>query len=45
MGNSLSALGKEQEAIDCYKQALLIDPNYKYAYNGMGATLSDLGRK
>lgn len=45
MGISLSALGKKKEAIECFKKALTIDPNYTKAHNNMGSSLDALGRR
>jgi tetratricopeptide (TPR) repeat protein len=43
-GNALSELGRDEEAIEAYQQAISIDPKYPYPYNGLGNALSELGR-
>jgi len=42
--NDLVDLGKKEEAIEAYKQALNIDADY-YTYFEMGRVLEDLGKK
>jgi len=44
-GNTLSALGRNEEAIEAYKQAISVDPKCAGPYNGLGNALSALGRK
>jgi len=44
-GNALSDLGKKEEAIKAYRQAISVDPKSAYPYYGLGNALSDLGRK
>jgi len=43
-GNALSALGRKEEAIEAYQQAISVDPKDTYPYNGLGNALSALGR-
>src|SRR5829696_2027294 len=44
-GNVLSGLlGRHQEAIGAYQQALEINPNFSLAYGTLGATLARVGR-
>jgi len=43
-GSALSALGRKEEAIEAYRQAISVDPKYAPPYNGLGNALSDLGR-
>jgi tetratricopeptide (TPR) repeat protein len=43
-GKALSELGKTEEAIEAYQQAITLDPKYALPYNGLGNTLSDLGK-
>ena len=42
-GNALSQLGAKKEAIECYDQAIKIDPNDANAYFNIGFALSELG--
>ena len=44
-GGSLSALGRHEEAINCFDQALAIDPRAVMAWNNKGVTLWRLGRQ
>jgi tetratricopeptide (TPR) repeat protein len=44
-GKALSELGKTEEAIEAYQQAITLDPKYAYPYYGLGKTLSELGKK
>jgi len=44
-GNELRDLGKLQEALAAYEQAIQLDPDYADAYNGQGNALSELGRQ
>ena len=44
MGNSLSDKGNLNEAIDCYKKAILIKPDYVNVHNNMGAALQLLNQ-
>ncbi|MCI0566202.1 tetratricopeptide repeat protein, partial [bacterium] len=43
-GAALSDLGRNEEAIEAYRQAVALDPKDAYPYNGLGSALSDLGR-
>lgn len=43
IGNALDKIGKPQEAIEQYKQALAIDPEYEAAYNQLGKVLVQRG--
>ena len=43
-GDSLVALGRWEEAIACYDQALAVRPRYAVAWNNKGRCLADLGR-
>ena len=43
-GWSLTALGRDEEAIGCYDKALEIDPRYADAWNNKGLALGHLGR-
>ncbi|MGU9987630.1 tetratricopeptide repeat protein [Rickettsia sp. R1] len=43
-GLSLASLGRHEEALELYNQAIQIDPNYVEAYNNKGASLAALGR-
>ncbi len=36
MGNALRDQGRSEEAIECYKNAVELNPNYAEAYNNMG---------
>jgi hypothetical protein len=36
LGNTLSALEKYEEAIDCYQKAIELDQNYATAYYNLG---------
>lgn len=36
LGSSLDSLCRYEEAIDCYNQAIQIDPNYASAWNNKG---------
>ncbi|WP_410528023.1 tetratricopeptide repeat protein, partial [Rickettsia sp. MEAM1 (Bemisia tabaci)] len=38
-GLSLASLGRHEEALELYNQAIQIDPNYVEAYNNKGASL------
>jgi tetratricopeptide (TPR) repeat protein len=44
MGNALKDLGEYAEAIENYKQAVLLKPDYAEAYNNLGVALKDYGR-
>ncbi len=44
-GNALSSLKKKEEAIELYKKAIEIDPEFTLAYNNIGCALKDLDRK
>jgi tetratricopeptide (TPR) repeat protein len=43
-GLSLSTLGREEEAIQCYDKAINIDKNYAHAWNNKAVSLGHLGR-
>src|SRR6266702_718618 len=43
-GNNHYNAKEYQEALAAYEQAIRLDPNYAFAYNGKGATLDDLKR-
>jgi tetratricopeptide (TPR) repeat protein len=43
-GNALSDLKRPEEAIEQFKKAIALDPNYAYAYNNWGSALSALKR-
>ncbi len=43
-GIELSSQGKYEEAIQCYDQALVINPDDKEGWNGKGDALDDLGK-
>ena len=43
MGNALKDKGELDAAIDSYKQAIKIKPDYAEAYNNMGNALKDKG--
>lgn len=40
-GNVNKGLGKEEEAVVCYRKASEVDPNYEYGYLGEGMMLYD----
>lgn len=44
-GSALINLGRKEEAIEAYRQAIAIDPKFAYPYHGLGTALSSLGRK
>jgi tetratricopeptide (TPR) repeat protein len=44
-GGSLATLGRHEEAINCYDQALAIDPRFAAVWNNKGISLADLGRR
>ena len=44
MGIALEEQGKLDEAIEAYKQALAIKPDYAEAYNNMGIALEEQGK-
>ena len=44
MGNALQEQGKLEEAIEAYKKALAIKPDYADAYYNMGIALQDRGK-
>ena len=45
LGNALKGLGKKEEAIESYRKAIKIDPNYVDAYNNLGNALDGIGKK
>jgi tetratricopeptide (TPR) repeat protein len=44
-GNALTDLGRNEEAIEAYRQAISVDPKYAYPYQGLGNALISLGRR
>ena len=44
MGNALTNQGKLDAAIEAYKAALLLNPDYADAYNNMGIALTNQGK-
>ncbi len=44
MGNALKNRGEFNEAIEAFKKAILIKPDYAVAYNNMGNTLNEQGK-
>jgi tetratricopeptide (TPR) repeat protein len=44
-GISLATLGRREEAISCYDQALALDPRYATAWSNKGKALAELGRR
>ena len=44
MGNTLQELDKPEEAIEAYKKALSVKPDYAEAHNNMGNTLREIGK-
>ena len=44
-GGVLGAVGRNQEAIEAYREAINIEPQDVVAYYGLGEALSDLGRE
>ena len=44
MGNALKDQGKLEEAIEAYKKALSLKPDYAEAYSNMGNALKDQGK-
>jgi tetratricopeptide (TPR) repeat protein len=45
MGNALSSLGNEEEAIECYSKVIALDPNHVEAHISMGLAFENLERK
>ena len=43
LGLTLFSMEKKEEAIENYKNAILIDPNHATAYASLGAVLFTLG--
>ena len=43
-GSALSDLGRHEEAVEAYRQAVAVDPKFAYPYYDLGNALSDLGR-
>ena len=44
IGLAYNDIGRTAEAIDAYKQAIKIKPNYESAYNNLGVVYGNLGR-
>ena len=44
MGNAIVEQGKLEEAIEAYKKAISITPDYAEAYSNMGNAFKDQGR-
>jgi tetratricopeptide (TPR) repeat protein len=44
MGVAYNELGKYQKAINAYKEAIKIKPNYHEAYYNMGVAYNELGK-
>ena len=44
-GHSLNALGRREEALVAFEQAIHLNPNKAETYNQQGVTLGDLGRR
>ena len=44
MGNLYLALNKHQDAIECYKNAITINPKFFLAYYNLGLVQKSLGR-
>ena len=44
MGNALKDQGKLKEAIQAYKNFILLNPNLPIVYNNMGNALKDQGK-
>jgi len=44
LGNALKDLGRFDEAVPCYRQALLLKPDYTEALNNQGTVLHNQGR-
>jgi tetratricopeptide (TPR) repeat protein len=45
LGNIYNDMGRKEEALECYKRSLAINPVYGCAYISMGSVLDDLGRR
>ena len=45
MGNTLKLLGKLDDALEAYKKAISIKPDYALAYCNMGTTLKDKDKR
>ena len=43
LANSLYAVGKPVEAVEQFKQAIVIDPRYCEAWNNLGVVLAEIG--
>ena len=43
-GNSLYSLGRHEEAIACFDEAIQLDPKYSTAWSNKGDSLKKLGR-
>jgi hypothetical protein len=44
LGNVLSDTGQQQEAMEQYKKALILNPNYPEAHNNLGIIFARMGR-
>ena len=44
LGNAFANAGKQQAAVEQYREALRLNPKYAKAYCNLGAALSTLGR-
>jgi tetratricopeptide (TPR) repeat protein len=44
LGNVYRTLGRHQEAIDAYQQAIDLDPDYASPWNGLGSVYHDMSR-
>lgn len=44
LGNALRMTGKGEQAVECYRRALALRPDYVLAHTCLGSTLSEMGR-
>jgi tetratricopeptide (TPR) repeat protein len=44
LGNALSDKGQLEEAIEAYRKAIQLDPNFAMAYSNLGNALKDKGQ-